>query len=134
MPSSAHACAAAAPVNQSILSRVISDLPTSTLVTKPWTSPLRSVGGIWFPVADVVTVTVMAGVGLDALLVLDALGGFEVRVLVAVVRPAGSLVSIELMVGVRVPGAAVPPVEREQDTDVAPASSSASRDAPNRTS
>src|SRR6476619_3452704 len=107
MPSSAHACAAAAPVNQSILSRVISDLPTFTLLTKPWTSPLRSVGGIWFP--DVVTVTVVmavveagAGMGGGALLVPGSLEGLDAGVVVAVAPPR-SLVAVELTVGISVP-------------------------------
>jgi hypothetical protein len=81
----------------------------------------------------VVMAVVVSGAGLGALLVLDALGGAGVRVLVAVVRLVGSLVAVELMAGFRVPGAAVPPVDREQDTTVAPAKTTTSRATPSRT-
>lgn len=44
-PSSSQACSAAGPVNQSTLSRVISEVAGSTATIRPWTSPARSVVG-----------------------------------------------------------------------------------------
>jgi hypothetical protein len=137
MPSSAQAAAAAAPVNQSILSRVISDVPTSTLLTKPYTSPLRSVDRVGLSGAEVVTVTVVmavvvAGVGVGATVLLgpDALaGGFGV-VVAAVVRAsvAVDVRGTEALVGATEPGAAVPPVDCVQAVSVIAESINASRD------